>query len=887
MRRFWLLIVIALLLITSCIQKPAQTQLEEEFSYALGYRPLPEEFLKWWFENLEDIKSGKIEVIQWNGDTKLIANSQDIANTQIVLTTPALTSLPSYYLAPHTLPKNQIINGTCWAFATVGSLESALLTQLSPSELSSAYPFVNPYDPDLAEQFVAYHNVSFWVERPYGTSYKVSCQETNENIGGDIEFFSMYNLIRRGVPIESDFPYNTDQNGWIKWSAPNNNWKTRLVRSSKTAVINPYSSYQSLDEYIKTIKSALVNYGALAVSFMVYENFNGTYFSTKKVYTGPGGSGQSGGHAVLLVGWIDYFVDPASGYAGPVWILKNSWGTNWGRSLSDYYLSSDQTKGYFALPMITEQEFSSKTCPDWKIERSFMAVPIVDLQQKPYTILADHEEHTVGRISYIDVKVVDQNNQLVPNARVRMFFKAPSDGNWYPVVDVLTKQDVFITDSNGIATAAVLPNIEITNLEFYAYIVDNPSSEAYFTVTFKKPAWLFLIWMCADNNLENHGKNDLEEMENDNSSVSVIAMVDGKDVLADSIRVLDEFGEWKQIESLDQNGDFDSGNYINLYVFVALYKSLIQSSNYALILWDHGSAWIYDHKSSHSYSLRAIAFDDTSWNYITTPELRLVLEQVGGIDLLGMDACLMGSIEVLYELKDVAEYVVASSFSEPGSGWDYNFLKQIASTNDGIAVGSKIVDFYRTYYAGYSKDDGLSLAVYDMSKVGITAYYLDELAYRLNSIMDSSLRDIIHDFYPFMSKYCYDAHTNAPLLVDLFQFSLAQALIDDSTVQYWAGLLQSSLPDLVIDYYVEKTDERIDYPVSIFMPSSPYLISFYANDYNTLLFTAKLYWSDFLESWLQTGDVLRSTSFEPPLSSKISEAETFERILREQLLHNE
>jgi C1A family cysteine protease len=898
MRKAWLIVLVTLLLLTSCIQKPNQTQTkdESEFPYALGCRPLPEDFVKWWFDNLEDIKSGRIDVIDWSGETKLIVHSQDIARTQRLLTNPELTALPPYYLAPHTPPKNQGQHNTCWAFATVGSLESALLTQLSLPERVSIYPFFNnPSVPDLSEQFLAYYNIDSRVEKST-SGYRVTCQETNRDAGGNL-FFSTYNLIRRGVPIESDLPYIiTSESPWIQWNATNNDWKRHLVRSSETVFILNYKNYSysgfgGYVNYIETIKSAIMKYGALAVGFQVYSNFYNFFTNVNvKVYTGHGPEDQpTEGHAVLLVGWKDSFSDSdqASGDSGRIWILKNSWGTDWGRSLKDYGLSDDETKGYFALPMITQEEFANKNCPDWKIENSLMVVPIVD-QQKPYVILADHEEHTVGRISYIDVKVVDENGRPVPNVGVRMFYQAPSDGNWYPVVDVFTGQSLFTTNENGIAKAAVLPNVQVVNQKFYAYVPDNPSSEAVFTVTFKKPAWLFLVWMCADNNLERYANDDLIEMQNTNPNVSVITLVDGNTILRDSIRMLDEFGQWQTFEYPYE--DFDSGDYTNLRSFVSFFKSVLQASNYALIIWDHGSAWIDDHKSTRSYSPQAIAFDDTSRNRITTPELRMALEEAGGVDLLGMDACLMGSIEVLYELKDVAGYVVASSFIEPGTGWNYEFFKQITSTDNEGAVGRKIVDAYRVYYDGTSWESiGLSLAVYNMSKVAQTASALNSLSLRLIEIMNPALRSTIHYFYPLMSQYLYNNDTNERLntLVDLRHFVvLAQGQISDGTAIYWAGQVLTSLPDLVSYYYVEKTGETIQYPVSIFMPNSASLVSHYAKDYNSLLFTNELYWSNFLESWLETGDVLRSISFEPSIRFDESQGNILERLLKGKFLHN-
>ncbi|MEM2080561.1 MAG: C1 family peptidase, partial [Nitrososphaerota archaeon] len=372
-----------MLVIVSCIRRaePRSDERPTDFHRSYGYRPLPEEFISWWFDNIENIKDGKADPIKFPKDSKLILNSSDIALTQLILSNPEVSSIPNSYLSPHTKPKDQGSNGTCWAFATAGSLESALLVQMTESERSSKYPFLDSQNPDISEQFIAYYNVSFSVE-----SYTVSCQETNEDLGGNM-FFSMYNLIRRGVPSESSFPYIKEEQGFIKWNPVGESWKTDLVRPIKTIYIRDYRYYKQLgktrSEYINTIKSAIMKYGALAVAFMVYEDFP-SYWSGNngKVYIYHGGSGL-GGHAILLVGWIDDYQDEINGYQGPIWILKNSWGIDTGFSLKDYGLETDTTKGYFALPMISEQEYNNENCPDWKIEYRFMTVPRLEVQNRP------------------------------------------------------------------------------------------------------------------------------------------------------------------------------------------------------------------------------------------------------------------------------------------------------------------------------------------------------------------------------------------------------------------------------------------------------------------------------------------------------------------------
>jgi len=69
---------------------------------------------------------------------------------------------------------------------------------------------------DFAEQYVAYYNIDFWTQTP-PYPYRLLCQETNEDIGGN-PFFACYNVIRRGIPTESQFPYITERQQYIRWT---------------------------------------------------------------------------------------------------------------------------------------------------------------------------------------------------------------------------------------------------------------------------------------------------------------------------------------------------------------------------------------------------------------------------------------------------------------------------------------------------------------------------------------------------------------------------------------------------------------------------------------------------------------------------------------------
>ncbi len=331
--------------------------------HPLGLKPLPRSFLNWWFSQVPKFNA-KADKVDNKKPLTLIGKNADIINTQRLLTSPVVATIPSNFdlrdYGDITPVKNQSSNGTCWAFSTVGSLESALLVQLGPTGIESKYPFIfNSSSPDLSEQFVAYNDTDWQLL----ANNRIAWQESNKDIGG-YQFFSFYNLIRRGVPLESDFPYITSSQPWIKWNPQDNVWTNHLIKPAMTLVIPSFDQFRNYASYINTIKSALEKYGALSVDIEVHSGFGVPQGQPSQgwTYVGPKEVSNKVNHAVLLIGWDSDWKYNGVDY-GPVWILKNSWGTGWG----------DQ--GYWRQPMITQSQFDNHSVYDWQVENSYMWVP--------------------------------------------------------------------------------------------------------------------------------------------------------------------------------------------------------------------------------------------------------------------------------------------------------------------------------------------------------------------------------------------------------------------------------------------------------------------------------------------------------------------------------
>ena len=197
--------------------------------------------------------------------------------------------------------------GTCWAFATYGSLESNLLPQVnrtfSPKNLVNLHGFDSGYDD-----------------------------------GGGIYMSTAY-LTRWNGPVDEETdPY------------PVKNWTGSVayppVSHVQDVIVYPPRSNRTDTQ---NIKAGLERWGAAYVSIFWSNEF---YNKSSAGYYMPETSPDTvfgGGHGVTLVGWNDTFPASAFNTTPPgdgAWIVKNSWGSAWGDdgffyvSYYDKYLGS-------------------------------------------------------------------------------------------------------------------------------------------------------------------------------------------------------------------------------------------------------------------------------------------------------------------------------------------------------------------------------------------------------------------------------------------------------------------------------------------------------------------------------------------------------------------
>ena len=221
--------------------------------------------------------------------------------------------------------------------------------------------------------------------------------------------------------------------------------------------------------------------------------------------------------------------------------------------------------------------------------------------------------------------------------------------------------------------------------------------------------WTVMVYVNAKNNLEEYGLKDVNEMEAVGSTpdVNIVAELGRIDGYSTSD------GDWKGSRRYLVQKDNDTskitspvvmeipksdmGNYKNLVEFVNWSKANYPAQRYVLVIWNHGSGW---NKTGEAEG-KGISYDDESGNHITTQQLKLALGETGKVEILSMDACLMQMMEVAYEARTGADYIVASEETEPGDGYTYNdFLGPLAA-NPAMTqaeLSKLMVDAYTNHY---------------------------------------------------------------------------------------------------------------------------------------------------------------------------------------------
>lgn len=286
-----------------------------------------------------------------------------------------------------------------------------------------------------------------------------------------------------------------------------------------------------------------------------------------------------------------------------------------------------------------------------------------------------------------------------------------------------------LMDMNRSVTAVFTPDLIKSNPTDN---IINPPSAAF--SPWASDDWTFMIYLDADNDLDPYSVADFNEMEEglslsgNEANINIIVLYDrwssGTDwsetrlyeIAADETDAIVS----AELDLSAMTGTADSelnmGDPETLGSFITYCLQNYSADNYALVIWNHGSGARsitgtgMDFMTPGAAESRLVCedHDDGSGDsdYLFTDEIQQALAQAfdggggpAGLDLIGFDACLMGTVEAVYELRDYTSFFVASMNSENIYGWDYADLfgrMKIGSGSSGAeSLAALIVDSFR------------------------------------------------------------------------------------------------------------------------------------------------------------------------------------------------
>ena len=213
--------------------------------------------------------------------------------------------------------KNQRNTSLCWAFSLASNLETSLLTR------GQEYY-------DLSEEQLAY----FWANRvndPLGNTPndKITRTQSDYHGTGNGRVASFFLSTWSGMTTEEKVPFQSSAVTWPDSLA----YDTSAYMED--AIFSQYT--------VERTKQLLMEYNSVSAMIYMLDNY---YYPDTASYSCP----QSGlvNHAVTIVGWDDTYskenFPSASGVNNDgAWIVKNSYGKNWGKNGYFYLSYEDQS----------------------------------------------------------------------------------------------------------------------------------------------------------------------------------------------------------------------------------------------------------------------------------------------------------------------------------------------------------------------------------------------------------------------------------------------------------------------------------------------------------------------------------------------------------------
>lgn len=221
-----------------------------------------------------------------------------------------------------------------------------------------------------------------------------------------------------------------------------------------------------------------------------------------------------------------------------------------------------------------------------------------------------------------------------------------------------------------------------------------------------------MVYLAGDNNLSGHMQKNISSMMSawkESYNANIVIYFDAPNA-APELYTFRFKGKEVEKQVLKTYEEMDSADPEVLKKILNEMQDLYPSDSYGLILGSHASGWIPSGASGRSNRMlhaepvltRSFGKDYTGSNEMDTRDMAKAIPfNKENLEFILFDACLMSSIEVLYDLRDKAKYVIASPAELPAPGFPYARVMPYfwGKGKDLVKVCDEFWDYYNTYNA--------------------------------------------------------------------------------------------------------------------------------------------------------------------------------------------
>lgn len=288
-----------------------------------------------------------------------------------------------------------------------------------------------------------------------------------------------------------------------------------------------------------------------------------------------------------------------------------------------------------------------------------------------------------------------------------------------------------------------------------------------------------LFYMAGDNSLSSYVSTNLdlikEGMEEDGlNNGNLLVFTDTKSDSPQLFQLVLEADTIRQISIDTYSEDQSSASTETLTEVIDKVITDFPAESYGLVLWSHATAWLPT--NGKEYLTRSFAVDNNSTDYMEINDLAAALSAYY-FDFILFDACYMASTEVVYALRDCADYIIGSPTEILANGFPYDEIIGMMFEDEADVQGIATA-FYKLYEDSYGTISLIKCSALENLATSCRSIFSDKTEEDLFAISVDDLQIMEYLTGSYHALYDFDDYVSRLATTD--QYAVFQQCLEEA-----------------------------------------------------------------------------------------------------------